>query len=118
MYKRQIQDPNFSLGDSSGGRIKQGIFPPPIELFGPEESRDGEMDEERAEPLGEKIVDTLEQFSIESRLAEILVIQQEPHYGYLVVAGLLLIWLVGVICGWKWTYSRPGSTGNFSAAVP
>ena len=73
MYKRQIQDPNFSLGDSSGGRIKQGIFPPPIELFGPEESRDGEMDEERAEPLGEKIVDTLEQFSIESRLAEILV---------------------------------------------
>ena len=34
-------------------------------------------------------------------------IQQEPRYGYLVVAGLLLIWLVGVICGWKWTYSRP-----------
>ena len=29
-------------------------------------------------------------------------IQQEPRYGYLVVAGLLLIWLVGVICGWKW----------------
>ena len=25
-------------------------------------------------------------------------IQQEPRYGYLVVAGLLLIWLVGVIC--------------------
>ena len=33
-------------------------------------------------------------------------IQQEPRYGYLVVAGLLLIWLVGVICGWKWTYSH------------
>ena len=28
-------------------------------------------------------------------------IQQEPRYGYLVVAGLLLIWLVGVICGWN-----------------
>ena len=68
-----IQDPNFNLEDSSGHRIKQGIFPPPIELFGPVESRDGEMDEERAEPLGEKIVDTLEQFSIESHLAEILV---------------------------------------------
>ena len=39
-------------------------------------------------------------------------IQQEPRYGYLVVAGLLLIWLVGVICGWQWTYSRPGSTGG------
>ena len=35
-------------------------------------------------------------------------IQQEPRYGYLVVAGLLLIWLVGVICGWKWTYSPSG----------
>ena len=68
-----IQDPNFNLEDSSGHRNKQGIFPPPIELFGPVESRDGEMDEERAEPLGEKIVDTLEQFSIESHLAEILV---------------------------------------------
>ena len=37
-------------------------------------------------------------------------IQQEPRYGYLVVAGLLLIWLVGVICGWKWTcllYTSP-----------
>ncbi|MDO4560990.1 MAG: DNA translocase FtsK 4TM domain-containing protein [bacterium] len=68
-----IQDPNFNLEDSAAGRIKQGIFPPPIELFGPEESRDGEMDEERAEPLGEKIVNTLEQFSIESHLAEILV---------------------------------------------
>ena len=39
-------------------------------------------------------------------------IQQEPRYGYLVVAGLPLIWLVGVICGWKWTYFRPGSTGG------
>ena len=68
-----IQDPNFNLEDSAAGRIKQGIFPPPIELFGPEELRDGEMDEERAEPLGEKIVNTLEQFSIESHLAEILV---------------------------------------------
>ena len=34
------------------------------------------------------------------------------RYGYLDRGGLLLIWLVGVICGWKWTYSRPGSTGG------
>ena len=39
-------------------------------------------------------------------------IQQEPRYGYLVVAGLLLIWLVGVICGWKWTYSRPAGSDS------
>lgn len=39
-------------------------------------------------------------------------VQQEPRYGYLVVAGILCMWLVGVICGWKRTYSRPGSTGD------
>lgn len=68
-----IQDPNFNLEDDNGGRIKQGVFPPPIELFGPEESHDGEMDEERAAPLGDKIVETLAEFSIEATLAEILV---------------------------------------------
>ena len=39
-------------------------------------------------------------------------IQQEPRYGYLVVAGLLLIWLVGDICGWKGTYFPPGRKGS------
>lgn len=39
-------------------------------------------------------------------------IQNEPRYGYLVVAAILLIWLIGVIFGWRWTYSRPGSTGG------
>lgn len=68
-----IQDPNFSFENGSARGIKQGIFPPPIEIFGPVESREGEMDEERAEPLGQKIVKTLEQFGIESALAEILV---------------------------------------------
>ncbi|MDO5115956.1 MAG: DNA translocase FtsK 4TM domain-containing protein [Synergistaceae bacterium] len=68
-----IQDPNFNLEESGAGRIKQGIFPPPIEIFGPEESREGEMDEDRAAPLGDKIVRTLEEFGIESRVAEILV---------------------------------------------
>ncbi len=68
-----IQDPNFSFEDDGTRRVKQGIFPPPIEIFGPSESRDGEMDEEKAAPLGEKIVRALEQFGIESHLAEILV---------------------------------------------
>lgn len=41
-------------------------------------------------------------------------IQEEPRYGYLVAVAILLVWLIGIICGWKWTYSRPGSTsGNF-----
>lgn len=68
-----VQDPNFNFEDGGARRVKQGIFPPPIEIFGPSESRDGEMDEEKARPLGEKIVRALEQFGIESHLAEILV---------------------------------------------
>lgn len=68
-----IQDPNFNFEDGGARRVKQGIFPPPIEIFGPSESRDGEMDEEKARPLGDKIVRALEQFGIESNLAEILV---------------------------------------------
>lgn len=39
-------------------------------------------------------------------------IQEEPRYGYLVAAGILLFWLIGIICSWKWTYSRPGSPGG------
>lgn len=31
-------------------------------------------------------------------------IAENPRYGYLIVGGILLLWLIGVICGWKWTY--------------
>lgn len=31
-------------------------------------------------------------------------IAENPRYGYLIAGGILLLWLVGVICGWKWTY--------------
>ncbi len=30
--------------------------------------------------------------------------QPHPETGYLIVAGLLALWLFGVIMGWKWTY--------------
>ena len=32
-------------------------------------------------------------------------IAENPRYGYLIVGSILLLWLIGVICGWKWTYS-------------
>ncbi len=67
------QDPSFALEEDDNYGVKQGIFPPPIEIFGREESHEGEITEEKARPLGEKIIKALEQFSIESRLAEILV---------------------------------------------
>ena len=31
-------------------------------------------------------------------------VQGHPGNGYLIVAGLLTLWLFGVIMGWKWTY--------------
>lgn len=69
-----LQDPTFNLedGDDKYG-IKAGVFPPPIEIFGREEAREGEMDEEKALPIGNKIVEALQQFNIDSTLAEILV---------------------------------------------
>lgn len=68
-----VQDPNFSYETPGAARIRQGIFPPPIDIFGPPEAVDEEMDEEKAGTLGNKIVSTLSQFGIESQLAEILV---------------------------------------------
>ena len=32
-------------------------------------------------------------------------LQAHPRYGYLIVAGILLLWLVGIVCGWRWTYA-------------
>lgn len=38
-------------------------------------------------------------------------IQSNPKVGYLIGIFLLLIWLVGLICNWKWTYKGNGSYG-------
>lgn len=74
MKESMLQDPAFHVDIQDPGAARAaGVFPPPLDIFGGEESRDGEMDEDTALPIGEKIVRALEQFSIESRLAEILV---------------------------------------------
>ncbi len=49
-----------------------------------------------------------------SNMFQSVLLPDNPHYGYLIAAAVLLVWLVGIIRGWKWTYSRPGSyRGNF-----
>lgn len=69
-----LRDPTFNIDSEDYDASRNaGVFPPPIEIFGGEESREGEMDEDRALPIGEKIINALEQFGVESRLAEILV---------------------------------------------
>ena len=32
-------------------------------------------------------------------------IDEKPRYGDRIGGGILQLWLIGVICGWKWTYS-------------
>lgn len=41
-------------------------------------------------------------------------LQTSPRYGYLIVAAILLLWLLGIICGWKWTYTRPAAGAEIS----
>jgi len=71
--KDQVLDPEFALKDGNEEISAANTFPPPMDMFGPEESHDGEMNEEKSMPLGEKIIRALEQFNIEAKLAEILV---------------------------------------------
>lgn len=50
-----------------------GLFPPPVELFGPDEEVHDALTVEMARPWGDRIIDSLKQFGIEADLAEILV---------------------------------------------
>ncbi len=66
------EEPYFEF-EGSQKKYKRGIFPPPLDLFGPAEVREtgGELD--FVKPLGEKIIKTLTLFDSPSRLAETLV---------------------------------------------
>ena len=39
-------------------------------------------------------------------------IKSNPKSGYLIVILILLVWLLGLLLDWKWTYARPGSWGG------
>lgn len=49
------------------------LFPPPPEIFGPEEAHDNELKPERCMPLGEKMIKALDKFGVQAELADILV---------------------------------------------
>ena len=67
-------EPEFNIDNPDEiDEVTYGIFPPPIEVFGHEETHDGEITKEQAQPIGEKIISTLEEFNIEANLAEILI---------------------------------------------
>lgn len=67
----EIQDPNFDLGVNKAA--EEGIFPPPVEIYGAEETRDNEIKPERCMPLGEKMIKALDEFGVQAELADILV---------------------------------------------
>lgn len=36
------------------------------------------------------------------------IMPENINYGLLLSVAILLGWLIGIICDWKWTYTRPG----------
>jgi len=69
--KPQVEDPEFNLGVAKAA--EEGVFPPPDDIFGPRESREGELTPERCMPLGEKMIKALDEFGVQAELADILV---------------------------------------------
>lgn len=54
-------------------RTRRGLFPPPIDLYGPETDLSSDITIDEARPWGEKIIETLSQFGIEAELAGALI---------------------------------------------
>lgn len=73
--------------DYEPGRVRGGVFPPPLELIGPETDESDIITQEMARPWGERIIDTLAQFGIKAELAEVLIgptviqFRIQPHPG-------------------------------------
>jgi S-DNA-T family DNA segregation ATPase FtsK/SpoIIIE len=59
--------------DPDGGEARPGQFPPPFEVYGRADEEAGGITEEMARPWGERIIDSLAQFGVETELAEILI---------------------------------------------
>ncbi|MDO4218730.1 MAG: DNA translocase FtsK [Synergistaceae bacterium] len=66
------EEPYFEL-EGSRKKYKRGVFPPPLDLFGPAEMRENSEELDFVKPLGEKIIKTLSLFDSPSTLAETLV---------------------------------------------
>lgn len=54
-------------------RTRKGLFPPPLDLYGPETDLSSDITMDEARPWGEKIIETLSQFGIEAELAGALI---------------------------------------------
>lgn len=66
------EEPYFEF-EGSQRKYKRGVFPPPLDLFGPAEVRENTGELDFVKPLGEKIIKTLSLFDSPSTLAETLV---------------------------------------------
>ena len=66
------EEPYFEF-EGSQKKYKRGVFPPPIDLYGPAEVQEAAEEQDFVKPLGEKIIKTLSLFDSPSTLAETLV---------------------------------------------
>ncbi len=72
-YFLEEEDPEESAISRLPLKIKQGIFPPPLDLFGPSQINDQDVDRSIIEEQGQQVISTLNDFGIQAELAEIVV---------------------------------------------
>lgn len=69
-WEESAEEHPFEVAESIG---TPAIFPPPLGIFGAEETDEHAMDEAKARPWGDRIISSLREFGIEAELAETLV---------------------------------------------
>lgn len=72
-YFLEEDDPEKGSSNKLPLKIKQGIFPPPLDLFGPSQINDQDVDRSIIEEQGQQVISTLNDFGIQAELAEIVV---------------------------------------------
>ena len=72
-YFLEEEDPEKSATNGFPLKIKKGIFPPPLDLFGPSQINDQDVDRSIIEEQGQQVISTLNDFGIQAELAEIVV---------------------------------------------
>lgn len=72
-YFLDEEDPQNHSGIELPLNIKQGVFPPPLDLFGPSQLQGTDIDRSIIEEQGQQVISTLKDFGIQAELAETVI---------------------------------------------
>lgn len=70
-FKNEEEPPSEDL--SLPAHLKKGVFPPPMDLFGPSQTSEVDMDRETIAEQGLQVISTLADFGIQAELAETVI---------------------------------------------